>query len=456
MPEVRMPDGQIVRFPDDMPPEKIKQLIQSKYGGSQEGGESYSGTILPFTRDEDGLRFDSNAGIIGPLKRAFMLPGDVMKGKVDLNSPDAVGRVTEAATIMTPMSVASRAAVPAASKAIGPRASRALRVAKRKGDFKLPTTQQLDDAADAGYTALRESDVVFKSDAIALKARELRVKLNELGFDETLAPDTFKQLAKLENPPDGSFLTTKNIETARRTLNNVWKKNIGPNGNGTDSSAARSVINLLDDFVSSPPSGAVVSGDAVRAGKIAKDARGNFAAARRAEKIENVEQLAELQAASANSGQNTANRIRQKLAQIVDPTKPQRSAGYSDEEIKAIEAVVRGGVAENTLRSAGNLLGGGQGLGGGLAAGAAGAAGYAAGGPVAGVVAGAAPVLAGRGLKAGAAALGRRGVARVGDMIRSRSPLAQALEAQAGYYYPNIEKHAAVTRALMAGQLPQE
>lgn len=53
----------------------------------------FSGAILPISRDAEGnVGFDSNAGIVGTVKRAFQLPGDVMAGKVDVNSDEAIQR----------------------------------------------------------------------------------------------------------------------------------------------------------------------------------------------------------------------------------------------------------------------------------------------------------------------------------------------------------------------------
>jgi len=52
-----------------------------------------SGSILPFTRYSDGsVRFNSNAGIVGAIKSAVSLPGDVLTGKTDPNSMEAIQR----------------------------------------------------------------------------------------------------------------------------------------------------------------------------------------------------------------------------------------------------------------------------------------------------------------------------------------------------------------------------
>lgn len=69
--------------------------------------KSFQGSFLPLSRDAEGnVSFDSNAGIVGPIKRAFMLPGDAMAGKVDPTSEEGINRAAEFATIFGPVSPA--------------------------------------------------------------------------------------------------------------------------------------------------------------------------------------------------------------------------------------------------------------------------------------------------------------------------------------------------------------
>ena len=57
---------------------------------------TYSGSVLPFSRYTDGsVRFDSDAGVLGSLKRGMTLPGDVALGKVDPLSQEAIGRAAD-------------------------------------------------------------------------------------------------------------------------------------------------------------------------------------------------------------------------------------------------------------------------------------------------------------------------------------------------------------------------
>ena len=53
--------------------------------GNQAPHARVSGSFLPLTRDESGrIRFDPDAGVIGMIRRAVTLPGDVVAGRFDV------------------------------------------------------------------------------------------------------------------------------------------------------------------------------------------------------------------------------------------------------------------------------------------------------------------------------------------------------------------------------------
>ncbi len=73
----------------------------------QPASKQFSGSFLPLSRDAEGnVSFDSNAGLLGPITRAFMLPGDAMAGKVDPMSQEGINRAGEFASIFGPTSPA--------------------------------------------------------------------------------------------------------------------------------------------------------------------------------------------------------------------------------------------------------------------------------------------------------------------------------------------------------------
>lgn len=74
--------------------------------------QPYSGSILPFSRNEQGkVSFDSDAGLLGALKRAALLPRDVAAGDVDPMSEEGIARAFELGSMVTPISPANRGAL---------------------------------------------------------------------------------------------------------------------------------------------------------------------------------------------------------------------------------------------------------------------------------------------------------------------------------------------------------
>lgn len=124
MPVVKMPNGDLVRFPDDMPKEEIKAKIASKFpelAQSAQPAESkgvYRGTILPMERNLDtGERswavptllqgmFDSGAAAVTAPGRA--MSGDLrMTDDTGRTSPEAIAEAANMASWVSPTSVAA-------------------------------------------------------------------------------------------------------------------------------------------------------------------------------------------------------------------------------------------------------------------------------------------------------------------------------------------------------------
>lgn len=196
-----------------------------------------------------------------------------------------------------------------------------------------------------------------------------------------------------------------------------------------------------------------MAGDAAAAARALADARGNYAAGKRSDKLTGLDEAAELRAAASHSGQNGDNAARQRIASLL--LNPKQAAGYSSEELAALEEVVRGTASRNALRFVGNLAGGGGGLGAVVTGGVAGAAGGSIGGPL-GAVAGAAIPAVGFGAKKVANALTSRAVDRADELVRMRSPLYEQMMSDASMSAVAPERRAAIVRALMAAQQEQE
>lgn len=395
----------------------------------------WSGSILPFSKDAKGqVSFDTNAGIIGAAKRAFNLPGEVMRGEVDPKSDQGIARAMEMATVVSPVNPAVRAgslAVP------GPVQAAAQKV-------KPPTAEALHQAADAGYDAARNMAVDYSASSVKTMADGVRRQLESDGILGELAPKTFSLLQKLTSPPEGGIAPLTGIEAARRAFGHAAKDFSNP----TEQLAARRAIDGIDEFVARSDPASVVAGPASAAASLFEKSRANFAAAKRSDRITGAEEAAELGAKANNSGANVGNSIRQRAKGIL--LDPKKRAGFNDEEIAALESVVRGTATQNVLRRVGNLFGGGGGLGQFITAAGAGAAGGAAGGGW-GAAAGMALPLVGMGARGASNAMTRRALQRTDDLVRSRSPLHSENVGNALYMPKSQTRENALLRLLMTG-----
>lgn len=285
-----------------------------------------------------------------------------------------------------------------------------------------PTIAELKQASSAGYQSPAITGLEVKPASIADFAGKTKAALDAGGIDENLAPKTHAILTKLEKVPDSpaSVFTGNNILSLRQLLGNAAAEP------GKEGLAASRALRALDEHVPAIEMKDVIAGDPKAAAETLAEANANYSAAKHAETIDNKTIRAELRAASTNSGHNVANTIRQRMADILNPERPDLQRGFSPDELGAMEQIVRGTKTQNALRWAGNYLGGGGGLGALHTSGVGAAAGAAVAGPVGAMVGAAAPPIVGHILKA----MGNRGTlndaAALSEMIRSRAPLASS------------------------------
>lgn len=407
----------------------------------QQGNEVIaSGGILPFSRQADGdVEFDSDAGLVGALKRAFMLPGEVAAGEVDPMSEEGLDRAAEMAAAVSPVNPAIRA---------GSRAVPGPRQALRRPKVKAPTTEELKAEAQAGYRGVRESGVDYTSQSIQDMARAARSNLEQDGLIAEVAPKTSRILRKLETPPENSVAPISSIASARKSFGHIKKT---PEG-GSDFAAAQRVRQRIADFIVEPPASGLVDRTpagveaARKAGRLQRNSDGNYAAAKRGETLAELRRTSEIRAGVSASGQNVDNATRQRLASLL--LNDRRNAGFTDAEKAAVEKVALGSRSANTLRSAGNLLGGGGGLGAYVTGGLASMPGFAVGSPGMAMAGMALPVV-GMATKRGGAALTQRGLRKIDEATRKRSPLYEERVRKMPMEAIAPDRRAALIRALI-------
>lgn len=284
---------------------------------------------------------------------------------------------------------------------------------------KAPAVASVDDLADAASAAYKAPEV--KSLAInpaSTKAASGTIKqtLYGEGLDENVAPMTFAVLKRLENPV-GNTANVSDIDNVRKVLGKLGGNFAQPIEQG----AARRAIEGIDDYLANIKKPDVIAGDAAAASNTLKNARANFAAKSRLERVEGAEYRGELNAAAANSGQNANNATRQAIKSIL--LNPQKRRGFNDAEIEQMERVVKGTATGNAMRSVGKILAT-SGLQGGLVAG-----GSIAAAPVTGGLSLALPVAGYAAQKLADKSTGDA-IKQLRDLIASRSPLAVQMALQ--------------------------
>jgi hypothetical protein len=244
-----------------------------------------------------------------------------------------------------------------------------------------------------------------------------RHDLTAEGLGGQLADKTWKTLNALENIPEGATFTGHDLNTMGKTLGNIAKETQPLTFKPTpDAAAAMQAKTSLFDFVKTLQPQDVVAGDVPTALARLERANSNYGAAQRAALVDTRAQQAEIRALRNNSGLNYENTLRGKLENIV--TDPRLNRGWTAPEKAQAREVVAGTLPQNTLRFAGNYLGGGGGLG-------ALASTYA-GGAVLGPFGHALPAI-GLGMKMLGNRLAAGKVDALSEALRSRSALAEEM-----------------------------
>lgn len=353
------------------------------------------------------------AALAGP---ETLLPRLIKQAAVPGIASEALGEATEGTALEPWARLAGGIGGSMAASALDA-ATAARQTAKAVPKPVTPTIAQTKAAASAGYQDPAVKAVTFQPSAISAVADNAINDLKASKLNARLAPQTHALLDDLRNPINGAAHTIEDFETTRQLLSQIAGKFTDP----VEQMAASKAIKFLDTYRSNVPAAHVLTGDAAAADKIIQQARGNYAAAATADRVQQKINNAQLQAASTHSGGNLNNAMRQKLRPLLI-SKPQ-GRGLTQDELDLIEQAVTGSPTGNALRATGKLLGGGGGLGA-LHTGLGGAAIGAGTAGLPGLAAGIALPALGFGIKKLGDALTNRSANKVVSQILQRSPLA--------------------------------
>jgi hypothetical protein len=289
---------------------------------------------------------------------------------------------------------------------------------------ELPSTEELRNAADAGFDAARSMPVYVKPEHVGRWADTAVNNLTKDGLNAQLAPDTHSVLSGLQNPSLGRTVSMDNLDTVRKTLGTI----AGNYSKPVEQTAASRAIQGLDDLVSNLQPHNVVSGDAVGAASAWATARANYAALQRAKVVSALTRNAQLNTDAALR-HDIGNATRQQFKKLLTSDKAAR--GFNDNELAQVEKVVQGTTAGNALRTIGNVLGGAGGLSQAAVIGLGGYAGSQGGGTEGAIGGAVVPLILGALARRGANASVLRQVDKLDEMVRARSPLATSNAAAA-------------------------
>lgn len=241
----------------------------------------------------------------------------------------------EAAGLVSPTGVATRAAIPAvkAGSAAG--------------------IDLIEKAYTQAYDTLKNLDVSMKRSAVHNLHNEIVSAMEGEQFADFLFPKTARAVGRLlesksYDPP------VAHLENVRKLLNRIIDKDLHSR-TADELPAAMFAKNKLTSYMAKLPDQDLVGGDAAGIKEIIKAARGNYAAAARSEEIRIARELAESQADRTGKGANLNNKIRQKIGSIRDDIIKNGKQGWSDEEIAQMDRIINGTTVGNTGRLVGTF-----------------------------------------------------------------------------------------------------
>lgn len=220
------------------------------------------------------------------------------------------------------------------------------------------TVDDLRTAKNAAYKVVDDKGVRYTGDAYSRMMDGLTndvLKQNISDKRHSAALDLINQMDA--SPAKRNGISMGELDSLRQDV----YRDLIKSSNGGDRHFGEVINEHIDDFINSAATKDVIGGksasDAANAILFARSANTKY---RKAEVLATAIRNADLQAASAGSGGNINNALRQQFKQIL--TSPKKSRGFTKDELAAMEDLVRQGKAEDILRWIGKAAPGGNGL----------------------------------------------------------------------------------------------
>lgn len=252
-------------------------------------------------------------------------------------------------------------------------------VANRAPREVLPTKEQIRANASKLYEHPDIEAVQIRPESVNGIVDKVRNTLESRGYRDTTpeaGKSVFTSIEKLRQdtgtPPSLNVAATMgagapvmkpgtpgppagiaDIQAVRKNLG-VMGTERNAQGQPTPNAAAAMVANReLGNHIENLGAGDLLAGNAQRATDLIKQANQDWASQAKLLDVDRLLTKAERQAARSGMGSNIDNAIRQKISSILDS--PERSVGYTPEELAQMNRIVNGTPAGNALRIAGKL-----------------------------------------------------------------------------------------------------
>lgn len=283
---------------------------------------------------------------------AFNLPGDVLTGKVDPMSDEAIARSAGAAALVT-MPGTAGVAQKAGARLAPEIATAAKELAPAAAEAAVPMTVKGAQAASkAGYKAVEKSGAVVGQDALNILAHDFR----QFAADEGLVLPSGKMVSDFPKVRTGldaveefaqAPLNMKSAMTLQRQLRRAAKS--------TDPEEARLGAVMLDkfeDYMTALPDNAFVGGNGPQAVKAWGQAKSDWATFRKGQTLDDAITTAHRKAAKFG-GSGFENALRNEFDKLAGNERKMRF--FTKEERDLITAVAQGTPIANALRQAGKF-----------------------------------------------------------------------------------------------------
>lgn len=360
MVDVKMPDGVVVRFPDDMPQDQIKAMIQQKF---PDAGKNAAPAAEPTWRDPGVLvpiQFNTEGGarlampqLATDAWNAIQAPGKALQGEydqlpIDPNTgavapfdPRMMDDATNLASMVTPVTPAARLGAPAVA------ATRSIARA---------ATPEIDDlyaAKDAAYKTVDQLGAKYAPEAVDTLTGDMLRRAAQDNISPERHPKAYSMLVDWEKR-GGQGMSLTELDQMRQVI----RRDLIAGGDAAEGHFGNLFIKAIDDFIDTATPAKISGVTGQTADYAIRTARKANVVLRKSERLQDALEAARLRAAASGSGGNVDNAIRQELVRILKDPKT-----FTAEEIAQMERIVMGGGrTQDVLRKLGKLSPSGNGL----------------------------------------------------------------------------------------------